>query len=101
MSLESFKRELAESAAKGRDAARLLDVQADIIKDMKIAIADEIANTSVRKGKTGSSITLSGLEVLEDLRAEMRVVSDYEDALRFAINNGEMAKANLEDLNSR
>jgi hypothetical protein len=109
MGIESLKSELSQALSKGSNSQQLLDLQKEIISDMKIAIANEIALVSVKKSHTVAklfglsfvSMTETGAEQLESLKADLRVVVGYEKLLEQFISQGEMAKASLQELESR
>ena len=47
---------------------------------------------------TGKTFTYEGLEELERLQADMRVILAYEEKLRVALTDGEQSKATLESM---
>ena len=106
---EELKAELFQASQKGLNASKLLETQLEIIAEMKMSIARQLAEVKVGKSTATKKIlgfsfneeSRVGLEELEAYQAELRVITNYEDLLKALVSNGEMAKANLKTLNER
>ena len=106
---EALKAELVADIQLGRDAKKLLEAQMKILGKMKDAIVAELAMAFSKKTVTTRKFlwftikeeSRGDLEIIEALQADLRVILSYEEMLNNAQNGADVAKMNLEVLNTR
>jgi len=106
---ESLKSELIAQVQLGHDAKRLLDTQGELIKKIKDSILEELALVSAPKqieytnfmGLTIKKEIRGGLDRIEALQADLRVILGYEALLNSSQSDAEVAILNLEALKGR
>lgn len=109
MSVEQLKRELSESVQGGVNSKLLKEAHGDILNRIKDGILKELALASTVKQTTVKSFlwftskeeTVGGLQHIESLQSDLRVILGYESLLEAMQSEAEGAKANLETLNAR
>lgn len=103
---DSLKRELVAVVRDGKNAKELLETQGVLLNQIKKGILEELAMTSAIKQTTVrkflwftiSEETRGGLQHIEALQADLRVILGYEALLSGKQQEAETAKANLESL---
>lgn len=106
---EQLKAELTAQVQKGQNSQKLLEMQGEVIAEIKKGITDEMALVSATKevsrlkfmGITIRKETRSGLERIEALQADLRVITAYENILQMAVAGVDVAKMNLEQIDLR
>lgn len=107
-SREALKAELVADIQLGRDAKKLLEAQVKILGKMKGGIIDELAKTVSNKTLTTRKFlwftiteeTRGNIERIEALQSDLRVILGYEEMLHNAQEGANVAKMNLEVLNT-
>ena len=103
---ESLKAELSAKARMGVNAKQLQELQGDLLGQIKadilkeLAMATTVKQTTVKKFLwfTITEDTVGGLQHIEQLQSDLRVVLGYEALLNSTQNEGETAKMNMESM---
>jgi len=106
---ESLKAELTQAIQKGRDATKLVELHKELLGKIKEGLLAELAMSTSLKQRTVKKFlwftwheeTRGGLEHIESLQADLRVVLGYESLLEGTQIDAESAKINLESLNNQ
>ncbi len=106
---ESLKSDLIAQVQLGRDAQRLIETQSVLIGKIKESIFEELALISTPKQVEYTSFfglkirkeIRGGLERVEALQSDLRVINGYQALLNNTLSDAEVARLNLEGLNAR
>jgi len=106
---EALQAELVEVIQLGKNSKKLLETQKKILSKIKDKIIEELAMVSAVKEVSVTKFlwftirteTRSDLQRIEALQADLRVIIGYESLLEGSQNEANVAKMNLESLNSQ
>ncbi len=106
---EALKAELIAQIQHSKDAVKLLEVQGAVLNQLKERILKDIAKATPKKtvshtnflGLTIRKVAHDNMEILESLQSDLRVILGYEELIQQAQNGADVAKMNLEVLNSK
>ena len=106
---ESLKSDLIATIQLGHDSKRLLEAQGEVINKIKESILEELVQVTTPKqveytnfiGIKIKKTIRGGLERIEALQADLRVIKGYETLLEINQSDAEVARMNLEGLNAR
>lgn len=106
---ETLKAELTQVIQLGKDSKKLVEAQGTLLNKIKKGIYEELAMASAPKSSTVKKFlwftiteeTREGLEHIEALQADLRVILGYEALLNSTQSDAQVAKMNLEVLNAK